>query len=96
MNTFSNKRKFDFSIEAILHMTCEKKLKTDTNTVNDILKVERPESPSSTTCNDLSLLSTSSSSPSSSLSPSSFPQWTQCQRENLQLQKIHTALSQDV
>ena len=80
MNT-SSKRKFDFSIEAILQMTCAKKHKTE-NTVIDIFKIERPESPSSTTCNDLSVSSTASSSPSSSLSPSSFPQWTQCQRDS--------------
>ena len=62
------KRKFDFSIEALLTDSCEKRMRLEEN----IVKQERPESPSSTT---------SSLSLSPSLSPS-FPPWTQCQRDS--------------
>lgn len=73
------KRKFDFTIEAILNYPLHKKLKL---TESQEIKCERPESPSSTTSHDLS------SSSSTSVSPTSFPQqcfsfpaWTQCQRD---------------
>ena len=61
------KRNYDFSIEALLTDSSEKRMKIMS------VKVERPESPSSTT------------SPPPSWSPSlspSFPSWTQCQRDS--------------
>ena len=61
------KRKFDFSIEALLTDSCGKRMKVE----ESFVKQERPESPSSTT---------SSLSVSPSVSPS-FPSWTQCQRD---------------
>ena len=61
------KRKFDFSIEALLTDSCGKRMKME----ESFVKQERPESPSSTT---------SSLSVSPSVSPS-FPSWTQCQRD---------------
>ena len=58
-----SKRKFNFSIEAILEEKCTKKHKTDTTDV----KKELDTSPKSRTTSPTSV--------------SSFPQWTQCQRD---------------
>ena len=70
------KRKFDFSIDSILHSLPSKRPKIELTELESEpeVKIERPESPSSTTLTDISSLS-------SSLSPTSFPQWTQCQRD---------------
>ena len=62
------KRNYDFSIEALLTDSTEKRLKMMS------VKVERPESPSSTTSPPPSW--------SPSVSPSVFPSWTQCQRDS--------------
>ena len=73
METQNNKRKIDFSIDSILY-TCfttgNTSKRQKTVDISEVIKSERPESPSSTTNNDLSLSCSSS-----------FPQWTQCQRD---------------